>query len=225
MNKGAIFDLDGTLLDSMNLWTKIDKEFLEKRGIEYSEDYSKAITHMEIAETASYTINRYKLNESVNDIIKEWQEMAVKEYEENIKLKEGAFEFLSYLKKENYKMAIATSSSKEIFIPCLKKNKILDFFDAIVTASDVKVGKSAPDIYLYAAKLMGVKPNECFVFEDLPIALNSAKSAGFITIGVLDPFSKESEGEVKALSYETISSFIENEVKKIFKFNNLMNYN
>ena len=127
MNKGAIFDLDGTLLDSMNLWTKIDKEFLEKRGLIYSEDYSKAITHMEIAETASYTINRYKLNESVADIIKEWQEMATKEYEENIKLKEGAFEFLAYLKKENYKLAIATSSSKEIFIPCLKKNEILAF--------------------------------------------------------------------------------------------------
>ena len=225
MIKGAIFDLDGTLLDSMNLWTKIDKDFLEKRGIAYSKDYSKAITHMEIKETAIYTINRYSLNESADDVIKEWQDMAAKEYKENIKLKEGAFEFLTYLKNKNFKLAVATSSSKVIFLPCLEKYKIDKLFDTIVTSSDVNVGKSSPDIYLYAAKLMGVKPNECLVFEDLPIALKSAKFAGFITIGVLDSFSQDNKEDVIALSNETISSFNKNEVKKIFKFNNSMNYN
>lgn len=225
MIKGAIFDLDGTLLDSMNLWTKIDREFLERRGITYTLDYSKAITHMELLETANYTIKRYSLNESAEAVIGEWHEAANKEYANNIILKDGAYEFLMYLKKNNYKLAVATSSSKEVFMPCLKRVGIDKLFDAIVTSSDVGVGKSSPKIYLHGASLINVEPKDCFVFEDLPIALASAKSAGFITIGVLDPFSIDLFDEIKAQSMATISDFSEKEIKKIFKFDNSLNYN
>ena len=125
MIKGIIFDLDGTLLDSMDLWVRIDKEFLEKRGLEYTQDYSKAITALEIKETAIYTINRYNLKESVSEVICEWKEMAINEYKNNINLKEGVIQFLKYLKEKGIKMAIATSSSKDFFIPCLERHNIL----------------------------------------------------------------------------------------------------
>ena len=97
MVKGIIFDLDGTLLDSMDLWVRIDKEFLKKRGLEYTQDYSKAITAMEITETAIYTINRYNLKESVSEVISEWKEMAINEYKNSINLKEGVTNFLNHL--------------------------------------------------------------------------------------------------------------------------------
>lgn len=110
-------------------------------------------------------------------------------------------------------------------MPCLKRVGIDKLFDAIVTSSDVGVGKSSSKIYLHGASLINVEPSECFVFEDLPIALASAKSAGFITIGVLDPFSIDLFDEIKAQSMATISDFSEKEIKKIFKFDNSMNYN
>lgn len=209
MVKGIIFDLDGTLLDSMDLWVRIDKEFLKKRGLEYTQDYSKAITAMEITETAIYTINRYNLKESVSEVISEWKEMAINEYKNSINLKEGVIPFLKYLKEKGIKMAIATSSSKDFFIPCLERHNILNFFDAIVTSSDVGIGKSSPKIYFHAASKLGLSANECVVFEDLPLALKCAKSAGFYTVGVYDEFNKEDSAQIKKYSDKVIHSFLQ----------------
>ncbi|MDY4067519.1 HAD family phosphatase [Bullifex sp.] len=209
MIKGIIFDLDGTLLDSMDLWVRIDKEFLKKRGLEYTQDYSKAITAMEITETAIYTINRYNLKESVSEVISEWKEMAINEYKNSINLKEGVTNFLNHLKEKGIKIAIATSSSKDFFIPCLERHNILNFFDVIVTSSDVGIGKSSPKIYFHAASKLGLSDNECVVFEDLPLALKCAKSAGFYTVGVYDEFNKEDSAQIKKYSDKVISSFLQ----------------
>lgn len=209
MVKGIIFDLDGTLLDSMDLWVRIDKEFLKKRGLEYTQDYSKAITAMEITETAIYTINRYNLKESVSEVISEWKEMAINEYKNSINLKEGVTNFLNHLKEKGIKIAIATSSSKDFFIPCLERHNILIFFDVIVTSSDVGIGKSSPKIYFHAASKLGLSANECVVFEDLPLALKCAKSAGFYTVGVYDEFNKEDSAQIKKYSDKVISSFLQ----------------
>ena len=94
MIKGCIFDLDGTLLDSMSLWCDIDRIFLERRGKVCTPEYQKAITAMEIRETARYTIELFDLDESVDDVIEEWHELAVREYAENIMMKSGAKEMI-----------------------------------------------------------------------------------------------------------------------------------
>ena len=133
----------------------------------------------------------------------------IKFEKENIMMKSGAKELLSSLCDHGIRLAVATSSSERMFIPCLRRHGIYSLFSSIVTAGDVGIGKSSPAIYLKAASDIGVSPSECAVFEDLPTGLESAKGAGFTCIGILDEFSRDEWDEVKALSDGAIHGFSE----------------
>ena len=107
--KGAIFDLDGTLLDSMGVWHQIDVDFLAKRGFAVPEDYQKAITPMGAYQAAVYTIERFALNEKPEDLVQEWLDMAYEAYSQRLLLKPYAYEYVSKLYEDGRKLAIATS--------------------------------------------------------------------------------------------------------------------
>ena len=139
--KGAIFDLDGTLLDSMRVWDDIDVTFLKKRGLEVPPDYQEAITPLGFLEAARYTIRRFGFPETPEELIQEWHQMAVDAYTYEVELKDGAAEYLRYLKEKGIRMAVATSSSPELYEPALKRNGIYEYFKAFVTVSEVKRGK------------------------------------------------------------------------------------
>lgn len=207
--KGAIFDLDGTLIDSMGVWETIDIKFLEKRYISLPKDYIEKINSMSFEEVAKYTIKRFNLNESVESLIKEWNDMAVYEYSNNIKLKPKVKEYLIKLKENNIKIGLATSSPKELYEPVLKNNKIYDYFDTFTSIEDVQKDKNYPDIYLYTAKKLGLKPNECIGFEDILISVNTLKKAGFMVVGVYDKYSHKDIDKIKAICDNFIYSFEE----------------
>ena len=207
--KGAIFDLDGTIIDSMNIWEEIDRKFLEKRNITMPKDYIEKINSMSFEEVAKYTIKRFKLNESVDSLIKEWNDMALYEYSNNIKLKPNVKEYLVKLKENNIKIGLATSSPKEFYEPVLKNNRVYDYFDTFTSVYDVKRDKNYPDIYLYTAKKLGLNPNECIVFEDILVAINTLKEANFKTIGVYDKSSYKDLDKIKAKCDKFIYDFEE----------------
>ena len=157
--EGAIFDLDGTLLDSMNVWRKIDVDFLGKRGFQVPRDYLEAITPLGARAAADYTIRRFGLQEKPAEIIEEWLSM-----------------------------------ERELVIPALKRNGIYEYFDVIVTVSQVKRGKGFPDIYEKAAFELNRKPETCVVYEDIIEGIRGANQGGFFSVGVYDPeseFSRE----------------------------------
>ena len=187
--KGAIFDLDGTVLDSMHIWPEIDEDFLGRRGITVPDDYIKAISTMGINEIAIYTKERFNLTETIEEIKQEWNEMSIMAYATTIGLKKGAKEYLEFLKANGIKLSVATASDKQIFVPALENNGIYELFDAVTTLAEVKTGKGSADIYIKAAEKIGVSPSECVVFEDLYDGLKAAKNAGFITVGVYEEYS------------------------------------
>jgi len=187
--KAAIFDMDGTLIDSMGLWEKIDVDFLNIRGIELPSDLRGNIEHLSIIETAQYFKNRFNLPEEIEDIIKEWDNMAYEEYANNIKLKPGAEKFLKHLKNLGIKIALATSNSQLLLETALKNTGIYEYFDIISRTDEVQRGKSFPDIYLLTAQKLGVEPSECIVFEDILPAVMGAKEAGMKVVGVHDAYS------------------------------------
>lgn len=207
--KGAIFDLDGTIIDSMDIWEEIDRKFLEKRNIQIPKDYIEKINSMSFEEVAKYTIKRFKLNESVDSLIKEWNDMAIYEYSKNIKLKPNVKKYLKKLKEKNIKIGLATSSPKQLYEVVLKNNKIYDYFDTFTSVDDVKRDKNYPDIYLYTAKKLGLNPNECVVFEDILIAINTLKEANFKAIGVYDKSSHKDLDKVKEKCDKFIYDFEE----------------
>lgn len=185
-----IFDLDGTLVDSMWMWKNIDIEYLARFNIPYEENLQSKIEGMSFTETAIYFKEYFKIEDSIEKIKEDWNEMAYDKYSNDVSLKNGVYVFLEYLKGLNKKMGIATSNSKELTLACINSLKISDFFDCIVTGTDIKKGKPAPDIYLENARLLNVSPDKCLVFEDIPVGLLAGRNAGMSTCSVYDEYSK-----------------------------------
>ena len=214
---GAIFDLDGTLLDSMGLWADIDAEFLARRGLCVSAEYTQAVKHMHFDVAAQYTKQLFSLPESEQDIKAEWREMCAEAYATRIELKQGAHDYLSSLKDMGISLYVATVLEEEIFMPALSRLGVREMFDGAVTVADVGKGKECPDIYIAAAQRMGVKPCECAVYEDIVPALISAKRAGCIAVGVYDALSDDDTLAIKKESDYYIKDFRNADVKEIFR--------
>ena len=207
--KAAIFDLDGTLIDSMWVWEQIDKDYLESIGHPIPPNLKDDITHLSFNQTAVYFKKRFNIKDSIDSIISTWNNMAFYQYANNIHLKKGAFEFLSYLKASNIKICLATSNSIDLLTAVLKNNEIYDFFDTITVSDEVKVGKDNPDIYLLSAKKLGVSPSECIVFEDIPAAVSGAKKANMKVVAILDEYEKNSHPLLKEMADRYIYDYFE----------------
>ena len=208
--KAYIFDLDGTLLDSMGIWDKIDIDFLAKRGIDVPPDYGDALSPLSFTEVAKYTIKRFNLPDSVEDLLREWNEMAIYAYGNTIELKPYAKEYLTKLnefKKCGVKIAIATTCPPELYTPALQKHGILEYFDVICTTSEVANGKTKPDIYILTAQKLGVSLCDCIVFEDILPAVKSAKQIGMTVYGIYDSASKKVWEEIKNIADGVIYDF------------------
>lgn len=205
--KYAVFDLDGTLFDSMWLWKQIDFDYLAKRGIEVPSDYMKCINHMSIMDTALYSIERFGLKDTPEQLINEWLAMAKQAYHNKICLKANVVQFLDKLKSHNISMSVATSLSKELAIPALKRTGILQYFDDVVNSEQVKRGKGFPDIYLKAIEHTQFSACDCVVFEDILQGVKGAKAGGFFVVGVFDEESKSDHDQIKNIADMFVNSF------------------
>ena len=203
--KGAIFDLDGTLLDSLGGWQDIDRRFFAKRGLTLPSDYMYAVNALEIYQTAVYTINRFGLKETPEQVIAEWNEMALDAYRSELKLKPNVKSYLNELTAAGVKLAVATSSTTDMVIPALKNNGVYDLFSTVITSSEVGKGKDSPDIFIAAAKAIGVTPDTCAVYEDSLRAIKTAKAAGFTVFGVYDEHAQGDIEQIKQIVDEFIT--------------------
>lgn len=207
--KGIIFDLDGTLFDSNQMWHEIDINFFKKRGMEVPENFSEKIAPLGLEKAALYCINECGITSSKEDIINEWHQMAIDEYTYNVNLKPFAKEYIIKLKEKGIKLAIATANDDKFYMPCLKRNNIDHYFDYICDVNEFKGTKNNPQIYLHAASKLGLVPSQIAVFEDVLRAIKSAKEGGFYTIAVDDESSKNLRNEKALIADRFIYSFEE----------------
>lgn len=207
--KAVIFDLDGTLVDSMGIWKQIDIEYLAKYNIALPDDLQSSIEGMSFTETANYFKERFQIPEEIHEIKATWNEMTYKKYKNEVPLKEGTREFLNLLKSRGIKMGIATSNSRELVEVVIKSLQIDSFFDAVHTSCEVEKGKPSPDIYLLVSEKLGVAPTECLVFEDVPQGIMAGKNAGMKVCAVDDEYSRALEEEKRKLADYFIESFQE----------------
>lgn len=206
----AIFDMDGTIMDSLGIWERIDYEFLEKkRGIKVPDDYVHNIAAMSFSEIANYTKNRFGLPDTPQELMQEWTDMAAYEYAHNVPLKPFAKEYMENLKKYGKKIILCTSSPEYFFKAALKNNGVYDLFDAFANTCEAGFGKDNPKVYLLAAQKAGVSPDRCMVFEDVITGVKTAKSIGMQTCGVYDARNALKQDELKELCDYYIKGFQE----------------
>ncbi|MEG2002021.1 MAG: HAD family phosphatase [Clostridia bacterium] len=206
--KGAIFDLDGTLIDSLWVWGEINREFFKHRNIEVPDDYAKAISTFGFELSANYTIERFHLNEKPQELMDEWLELSQHYYKDVIKIKPYVKEFILKLKEYGVKISLATASEPALYQAVLKSNGIYDLFDVFTSVNEVSRGKGFPDVYDKAVeKLGGLKPCDCMVFEDLYLGVKGAKDGGYIACGVYDDDSKDDVDKIKGIADFYIVSY------------------
>lgn len=186
-----IFDLDGTILDSTQVWAKVDMDFLGKRGIPVTKEYMQEIKTHTFESGSIYTKQKYNLPESTDEIMNEWYEAALEAYTDKVILKPYVKEFIEKMHNNGLKIVSATSSDRALFEPCLRRNGIYGFFDAFTQTNEVMRGKKFPDVYIKAAGKAGYDIKDCIVFEDVLSAAMGAKSGGFTVVAVYDEASSD----------------------------------
>ena len=216
--EAVIFDLDGTLVDSMWMWREIDVEYLSQFDIEVPGDLQQAVEGMSFSETAQYFKERFNLPDPVEVIKMEWNKMAWDKYGNEVPLKKGVIEFLEELRSRGIKTGIATSNSKELVEHVLKSLNITEYFDSVRTSCEAKKGKPAPDIYLLVADDLQVDPKDCLVFEDLALGIMAGKGAGMRVCTVFDPYSEDDRDRKRKLAdyyIDTYFDIFEDKVEKL----------
>ena len=205
----VLFDLDGTLVDSMWMWKEIDIEYLGRFGYTCPPDLQKIIEGMSFSETAAYFKERFSLPMTLEEIKECWSQMAMDKYRTQVPLKPGALEFLRYCKDQGIATGIATSNGRPIVDAVIEALQIGEYFQEVATACEVEKGKPEPDIYLEVARRLQVAPEDCLVFEDVPAGILAGKRAGMTVLAVEDDFSRELSGEKKALADGYICDYSE----------------
>lgn len=205
--KAVIFDLDGSLVDSMWMWRAIDIEYLGRFGIPLPEDLQSRIEGMSFSETAVYFKEHFPIPDSIDQIKEDWNRMAWDKYANEVPLKPGIPEFLERCREEGIKLGIATSNSRQLVENIAKVHNLRNYFSCIMTGCDVEHGKPSPDIYLAAAKGLDCPPSECLVFEDIIPGIQAGKAAGMRVCAVEDAYSVNDRERKKALADYYISDY------------------
>lgn len=207
MIKGAIFDVDGTILNSMGIWNDVGAIYLRKKNKIPKEGLGEILYSMSLTEGAKYMIDNYYLDNSVEEIIEGVLSIINGFYLHKVQTKNGVVNLLKFLRKNNIKMIVATSSDYNQIDKAFKRLKIRNFFTDILTCETVGKSKSYPDIYLKCAEILGTTPEETLVFEDALFAIKTAEKANFKVVGVYDPAEMKNKNSIQSLVKYYIQDF------------------
>ncbi len=205
--QAILFDLDGTLVDSMWMWADIDEKYLGKFGLSVPDNLQKELDGMGFTETAVYFKQRFHLPDTVEQIKADWNAMAEEFYARTAEPKEGVISFVREMKRQGKAMALASSNSRQLCSVCLKRLGLTDCIETVITACDVGRGKPQPDIYLAAAAALNTAPQHCLVFEDIPMGILAGRRAGMAVCAVRDSYAMDQEHEIRRMANWYISDF------------------
>lgn len=198
--RAAIFDVDGTLLDSMPIWEDAGEKYLHTLGITARPGLGKVLFPMSMEEAAVYMREEYRLPCTAAEIVAGVAQTIDAFYREEVLLKDGAEGLLSSLASRGVKLAVATSGNRALCEAAFTRLGVRNYFSGIFTCSEVGAGKSRPDIFLRAAQFLGSEPAETWVFEDALHAIETAKKAGFPVAAIYDKSNESQMDRIKEIS-------------------------
>ncbi len=204
--KAAIFDMDGTLTDSMPVWDGVWALFLERRGIAPDPDITSKYKALTLTQAADYYRTNYGLADTPEEICAAVNDL-VREGYGRVELKPGALDYLQRLKSRGVPMCVATNTARPLVEYLLGRLGVAEYFDFILPCAEFGSGKAKPDIFYECARRLGAAPQDTCVFEDAPHALKTAHAAGFLTAAVYDPSYAADEATLRAMADVYVREF------------------
>ena len=200
----CIFDMDGTLVDSMPVWKSLGKDFLRARGHCPTQAQLSAMGPMTVAEGTRYLMDTFGLAGPPERIIGEMNDMMEAHYRTDIPLKPGAADYLAALRAGGGRLCVATATAEPLALACLERLGAARYLDFVLSCETVGAGKTRPDVYLEAARRLGAAPADTAVFEDALYAARTAKAVGFYVVGIPEAAYAQDWPALSALADETI---------------------
>ena len=197
--RGAIFDVDGTLLDSMFIWDTIGEAYLRSIGYQPKENLNETFKNMSLRQAARYYQTEYGVTQSIDEIMDGVNAMLERYYRFEVPLKPGVAELLERLRQDGVRLCIATATDRHLVEAGLDRCGVLSCFGEIFTCNEVGHGKDEPDIFEATLRFLGTRREETLVFDDALYAVRTAKEAGFPVAAVYDSHER-SQAEVRARS-------------------------
>ena len=206
--KYCIFDMDGTLVDSMGHWKNLEREFLLSKQVDEDVDeVLKVIQHMTIPAAMEYFINRFHFEGTVESLTDEFNALMAAHYASDVEVKPGVIPYLDALQAKGVKMCIASATSVPLVTICLERLGLAKYFEFLLSCVDVNASKDKPDVFLEATRRLGATPEETAVFEDSLVASTTAKNAGFYVVGIYDKYSVHNWPAIQTLADELIEDW------------------
>lgn len=193
--KAAIFDVDGTLLDSNGVWHQIDIDFMKERNMSHPDNLQNWLDGLSFNQVAEFFHEKFNTKETPEELVEIWHNMAYNAYKNTVKAKKGAKKLLSHLKDNNVKTAIVTSNSHELIEAGLKNNGLYDYIDLVITADSLNTNKDTPYIFQETARRLDVEPEYIIVFDDLYPVIKAVNDANMRSVAVYDKRSIKAYGE------------------------------
>ena len=204
--KYCIFDMDGTLVDSMGYWHRLGFEYLEGNGMseELAVKLFDQVKGLTLMQGAQLYLDALGMEGKPEDVLEKMRSLMEQHYRMDVERKPGVLEYLQKLKEEGCRLCVATATDEDLAHICLQRLGLDDYFEFLLSCQTTGVGKNSPDIYLRAAKRMGAEPGQCAVFEDALFAAQTAQKAGFYTVAIQDDNQAKDWAELSALADEAV---------------------
>ncbi len=204
-NRFAIFDMDGTLVDSMTYWERLGREFLHSKGVRGDvEEVLQRTIPMTMLESGELFRQEFGLPGTAGDIAAEMNGVMAEHYRRDIPLKPGTAAYLEALRQAGTVMCVASATAEELMRACQERLGVASYFRFLLSCDEVGAGKDRPDVYLAAAKRLGAPPEEITVYEDAPYAARTAREAGFHVVGVYDESAAAKWERMRDIAHETL---------------------
>ncbi len=207
--EGVIFDLDGTLIDSMGMWTVVDQIYLKSKGREPKPDLASVLKKMSMNQTIRHFQEEYQIDEPTEKIISDIHELAHEAYRSQIPLKEGALSLLDFFRREQTKMCIATANHRPLAEAAILRLGLGEYMSHLLTCDEAGFSKEHPHIFHQALDLLQTPLENTFVFEDSLHAVETAKAAGFFVVAVYDPSAEEEAPQIKQIANLYLKSLLD----------------
>lgn len=194
--KGIIFDMDGTILDSMRMWGTLDVQYLNELGIEPDDKFHDEVRTMTMLMAAEYIHDRYQIQYEPDEIVRQFKAHIDDYYKNILQLKPGVMELIQKLSSRGIHMMVATANEYDMCEAALERNGIMQYMDGLITCTMAGAGKERPDIYIKACEMMKISIEDSVVFEDSLFAIRTAQQAGFTVIAVYDETAADCWDEI-----------------------------